>query len=151
MQLSVRYDRLMNFASIDHWIGKTLFVPLIVKLCRATRQTQFAVARAFWFFAALDGFYHADTVFGSVLWGGVSLIMMVTATRRADRPTRSMMWFRLLALAALILDVVVGIGTGDWAGIEFWVLVLIAEYASTIVNIPPKIASRNAVRATKTV
>ena len=151
MQVSVRYDRLMSFANIDQWIGKTLFVPLIVKLCRATRQTQFAIARAFWFFAALDGFYHADTVFGSVLWGGVSLIMMVTATRRADRPTRSMMWFRLLALAALVLDVVVGIGTGDWAGIEFWVLVLIAEYASTIVNIPPKVACRNAVRATRTV
>ncbi len=133
----VRYDAAMSFASIDHWIGRTLFVPLIVKLCQTTRQSQFAISRTFWFLAAVDGFYYAETMFSSVLWGAVSLLMMVTAVTRADSPTRSMMWFRLIAIAALMIDVVIGIGTSAWFGIEFWVLVLIAEYASTIATIPP--------------
>src|SRR3546814_5005009 len=57
------YAALMSFAKIDQWIGKTLFVPPIIKLCQLTRQSQFAVSRLFWFIAALDGFYRADTPF----------------------------------------------------------------------------------------
>ncbi|MGB3738466.1 MAG: hypothetical protein WA948_03845 [Pontixanthobacter sp.] len=127
----------MSFASIDHWIGRTLFVPPIVKLCQITRQSQFAVSRMFWFFAALSGFYHASSWFGSILWGCISLFMMFTATQRADDPTRSMMWFRLLAVAALLLDGAACLTAGDWAGFEFWCFVVVAEYASTIVTIPP--------------
>ena len=48
------------FTEIDHWIGRTLFVPLIIRLCQLTRQTQFALSRLFWFIAALDGFYRAE-------------------------------------------------------------------------------------------
>jgi len=33
---------------IDQWIGSTLFVPPIVRLCQLTKQGQFAVARLFW-------------------------------------------------------------------------------------------------------
>ena len=88
----------MSFATVDHWIGKTLFVPPIVKLCQLTRQSQFAVSRLFWFIAALDAFYRAETLFGSFLWGGISLLMMVSAAWRADSPTQSFMVFRLLAV-----------------------------------------------------
>lgn len=124
-------------AQIDLWIGKTLFVPPIVKLCQITRQSQFAVSRLFWFIAALDGFYRADTMFGSVLFGALSIFMMLTASLRADMPTSSSMMFRMLALAFLILDVIGGVVGGEWLGAEFWVFVLIAEYAATIRTIPP--------------
>src|SRR3546814_12708922 len=87
----------MSFAKIDQWIGKTLFVPPIIKLCQLTRQSPFAVSRLFWFIAALDGFYRADTPFSSVLWGGISIFMMITPARRAARPTASFMFSRLLA------------------------------------------------------
>jgi hypothetical protein len=127
----------MSFTEVDHWIGKTLFVPPIIKLCQLTRQSQFAIARLFWFIAALDGFYRAETPFASLIWGGLSIIMMVTAARRADSPTVSFMAFRLLAVALLALDLLGGIVTGRWAGAEFWVFVLIAEYAATIRTIPP--------------
>ena len=50
----------MSFSKIDHWIGKTLFVPPIVKLCQLTRQSQFAVSRLFWFVAAQEGLYRAE-------------------------------------------------------------------------------------------
>src|SRR3546814_916970 len=62
---SCPYAALMPFAKIDHWIGRMLFVPPIIKLCQLTRQSQFAVARLFWFIASLVGFYRADTAFRS--------------------------------------------------------------------------------------
>jgi hypothetical protein len=74
----------------------------------------------------------------SLLFGAVSLSMMVTASLRADSPTQSFVWFRMLAVALFGLDLLSGFATGKWAGIEFWVLVLIAEYASTIRTIPPR-------------
>lgn len=132
----------MSFRKIDRWIGATLFVPLIIKLCHLTRQSQFAVSRLFWFIAALDGFYRAETWTGSILWGGVSVIMMITAARRADDPTSSYMFFRLLAAGALIIDLIQGVAIGAWAGTEFWVFVLVAEYAATIRTLPPRRTAR---------
>ncbi|WP_373492521.1 hypothetical protein [Parasphingorhabdus sp.] len=139
----------MSFKKIDHWIGKTLFVPPIIKLCQITRQSQFAVSRLFWFIAALDGFYRADTLFGSILWGGISIIMMVSAARRADSPTASFMFFRLIAIFLLAIDLIKSATTGEWAGIEFWIFVLVAEYAAIIRTIPPKETSKSAVKASQ--
>ena len=102
------YSDLMSLTEIDHWIGKTLFVPPIIKLCQLTRQSQFAVARLFWFIAALDGFYRAETLFMSIIWGGLSIFMMLSATRRADSPTESFMFFRLLAITLLTFDLLKG-------------------------------------------
>jgi hypothetical protein len=120
----------MSFTKIDHWIGKTLFAPPIIKLCQLTHQSQFAVSRLFWFIAALDGFYRAETLFGSILWGGLSVLMMFSAAQRADSPATSFMFFRLLAIVMLAVDMVRGSATGEWAGIEFWGFVLVAEYAA---------------------
>jgi hypothetical protein len=125
------------FTAIDSWIGKTLFIPPIIKFCQLTRQTQYAVARMFWFVAALDGFYRAETLLWSIIWGLFSIAMMVTAVRRADMPAYSAQWFRLLGLLLLGLDLIHGVRTGEWAGIEFWVFVLLAEYAATIRTVPP--------------
>ena len=136
----------MFLTNLDLWIGKTLFVPPIVRLCQLTRQSQFAVSRLFWFIAALDGFYRAETLFSSILFGALSLIMMVTASVRADSPTISSVWFRMLALAFLIMDVVRGFATQEWAGTEFWLFVLIAEYAATIRTIPPLEERKKAAR-----
>ena len=137
----------MLFSKIDRWIGQTLFVPLIVRLCQLTRQSQFAVSRLFWFIAALDGFYRAETLFSSILWGGLSVVMMITASQRADSPTASFMVFRLLGVAFLTLDLVKGATTGQWAGSEFWLLVLIAEYAATIRTVPPRETKKVSTRA----
>ncbi len=139
----------MSFTKVDHWIGKTLFVPPIIKLCQLTRQSQFAISRLFWFIAALDGFYRAETLFGSFLWGGLSIFMMVSAARRADSPTSSFMFFRLLSVLMLAIDLGRGTLTGEWAGTEFWIFVLVAEYAAIIRTIPPKEPSKSAVRMSR--
>jgi hypothetical protein len=140
------YLQSMIFNKIDFWIGNTLFVPPIIKLCQLTRQSQFAVSRLFWFIAALDGFYRADTLFSSLLWGGMSVLMMITASQRADSPTASFMFFRMLGVVLLLLDLGRGALTGEWAGSEFWVFVLFAEYAATIRTIPPRESAKPRVK-----
>jgi hypothetical protein len=141
------YAQRMSFAKIDEWVGKILFVPPIIKLCQVTRQSQYAVSRLFWFVAALDAFYYAETLFSSVLWGGMSVFMMVTAVRRADSPAASFMFFRLLAIFMFVLDVLLSAASGAWGGAEFWIFILVAEYAATIRTIPPPAILRDAVEA----
>lgn len=135
----------MTLTSIDLWIGKTLFLPPIIKICQLTGQSQFALSRLFWFIAALDGFYRADTLLSAIVFGLMSVFMMLTASLRADMPAYSSLWFRMLALLFLVLDVIKGATTQEWAGVEFWVFVLIAEYAATIRTIPPR-ESRKAAK-----
>lgn len=137
----------MSLTAIDHWIGKTLFVPPIIKLCQLTGQSQFAVSRLFWFVAALDGFYRADTLVSAVIFGGMSVVMMLTASLRADMPTSSSVWFRMLALGFFVLDLMQGARTGKWLGTEFWIFVLIAEYAATIRTVPPREHKQKAATA----
>ena len=142
---SAKYEgRCVNFTDIDVWIGKTLFAPPIIKFCQVTGQTQFAVSRLFWFVAALDQLRVAQTLGAQILAGLFCVLMMLTASLRADMPTQSSLWFRMLALAFLMQDVVRGVASGHWLGVEFWILVLIAEYAGTIRTIPPSEIKRKA-------
>jgi len=127
----------MTLTDIDAWIGKTLFLPPIVKLCQATRQSQYAVSRLFWFVAALDQLRLAETLGAQIVAGLFSLFMMVTASLRADMPAYSLIGFRFLAMLLLILDVARGLAAGHWQGVEIWVMILFAEYAATIRTIPP--------------
>jgi len=127
----------MAIADMDAWLGKTLFVPPIITLCQFTRQTQFAVSRLFWFVVALDQLRVAQTLAQQVIAGLFAVAMMLTASFRADLPSMSMLWFRMLALAFLVLDVLHGVLRHDWIGVEIWLLVLFAEYAATIRTIPP--------------
>ena len=130
-------EGVMPFAAIDLWIGKTFFIPLIIKLCQITRQTQFAMSRLFWFAATCDGLYRAETLIQSLIFGVLCVVALLTAAFRADFPARSMMPFRLLSLGLFAFDLMGALSKGDWAGIEFWVFVLFAEYAATIRTIPP--------------
>lgn len=127
----------MSLVDFDVWIGKTLFVPPIIKFCQVTRQSQYAVSRLFWFVTALDQLRIATTLTSQVIAGLFSLFMMLTASLRADMPAFSMRWFRMFALAFLVLDVFSGVVSGDWKGVEIWLFVLFAEYAATITTIPP--------------
>ena len=127
----------MNVTDIDVWVGKTLFVPPIIKFCQLTRQSQYAVSRLFWFVTALDQLRIATSLSSQIIAGLFSLFMMFTASFRADMPAFSMRWFRMMALALLLLDIGSGVMSHDWRGVEIWLFVLFAEYAATITTIPP--------------
>jgi hypothetical protein len=120
------------FQRIDRWIGRTIFVPAISEFCLRTRQTSNAVYRLFWFAATLDGLYRADTPFFIVLYTALSAYMMVNASLNADRKTGSFLIMRILALEGFISLFMHGAMSGTWSGVEFWFLVLVAEYAATI-------------------
>lgn len=132
----------MDLTKIDLWIGKTLFIPPIVKLCQVTRQTQYAVSRLLWFFVALDQLRIAESLGGKIFAGLFCLMMMLSASLRADLPAFSMMWFRMMSLGFLAFDIAHGLHAGHWKGVEIWVLVLFAEYAATIRTLPPADAAR---------
>lgn len=127
----------MSIIDFDVWVGKTLFVPPIIKFCQITKQSQFAVSRLFWFLTALDQLRIATSLTSQIIAGLFSLFMMFTASFRADMPAFSMRWFRMVAVAFLALDVFSSLMSGVWRGVEIWVLVLFAEYAATIGTIPP--------------
>lgn len=141
----------MTLAAFDLWLGKTLFLPPIIKLCQVTRQSQYAISRLFWFIVALDQLRLAETLTQQIVAGLFSVAMMLTASLRADMPAYSWRWFRLLAVGLLMLDVLHAVKSGDWSGVEIWLLVLFAEYATTIRTIPPADAeqrkAKNARRA----
>jgi hypothetical protein len=127
------------FERIDTWIGKTLFVPLIIRICQHLGCTQYRVNRVCWFIAALVGFYFAHSVAMKVFSGVFAILCCLTAgSANAHYPTVSWRWFRLSVLALLAVDVFV---RRDW-GIAYDTLVLFAEYASTIRTIPPLEAGR---------
>lgn len=133
--------------TFDAWLAKTIFVRPIIKLCELTRQSQFAVSRLFWFIAVLDGFYHADTLLSSIIFGLLSLVVLFMASLHADTPTRSFIWTRMIALLLLIIDIGTGVAAGAWAGVELWFFVLVAEYAATIRTTPPLADKRTGVTA----
>jgi len=134
------------FSSVDRWVGRTLFIPPIIKICQMSGQSQFAICRLFWFIVALDQLRIAETLTGQIVAGIFSIIMMLSASLRADMPAYSMRGFRVIAMVLLALDVFHGAASGDWLGVEIWALILFAEYAATIRTIPPK-EQRKAQRA----
>ena len=111
----------MTINDIDLWIGKTLFVPPIIKLCQVTRQSQFAISRLFWFITALDQLRIAQTLMAQIIAGLFSLLMMFTASFRADMPAFSIMWFRMMAIAFLLLDVFAGPSSSGLLAWRSWI------------------------------
>lgn len=117
---------------IDTWIGKTMFVPLIIRICQLFGCTQHRFHRVCWFIACLVAFYFTDSLPEKLCFGVAALwYCMRAATMGDDVPTKSWMWFRLLMAALTPLDLM------HLDRIACDVLVLFAEYASTIRTIPP--------------
>lgn len=60
----------MFVAKVEQWVAQILFIPPIIKFCHVNRQSQFACSRLVWSISALDGFYRAQTMVSSIIWGG---------------------------------------------------------------------------------
>tara|TARA_R110000787_G_scaffold208846_8_gene318938 strand:+ start:23182 stop:23634 length:453 start_codon:yes stop_codon:yes gene_type:complete len=128
---------------VDAWLGKTLFHPPIILLCQQTRQSQYAIHRALWFFAACHATYYAmadgvgwaQSIF---LWIFV-IIMLVSASFDPDRPARSLFAIRLLFWVFFITGLIAcAITSSVTDGTVRAVMILFAEYAATIKTIPPR-------------
>lgn len=121
------------FERIDSWVGKNLFVPLVIRWCQQFGVTQHRVHRVCWFIAALLAFYFAHSMASKIFFGCFAVFMCFEAGLMSDNvPSTSWRWFRLLVIACLAVDVF----ELNYRPI-YDLLVLIAEYASTIRTIPP--------------
>jgi len=51
---------------IDGWLGRTLFIPPIIRVCQLTRLSQFALSKYLFFVSCLDLISVAQTTFNSL-------------------------------------------------------------------------------------
>jgi hypothetical protein len=126
---------------LDAWLGKTLFHPPIILACQLTRQTQYAMHRALWFFAACHAIVyleHDDWLWVVFMWFFVA-ITLLSATLFADWPATSLRAFRLFWFFLLIGQTSLTLLGGDLLAPAIRsVIILFAEYAATIKTIPPR-------------
>lgn len=121
------------FERIDSWVGRNLFVPLVIRWCQQFGVTQHRVHRVCWFIAALLAFYFAHSLASKVFLGCFAVLMCLMAGLMSDNvPSTSWRWFRLMIIGFLAYDAF----QLDYRPV-YDMLVLIAEYASTIRTIPP--------------
>lgn len=133
----------------DYWIGTRLFHPPIIWLCQRTGLTQHAVARYVWmvatltFVARIGSGPHYSGMWFAVFATAMALLSTVTTALFPGLPTHPSFVFRLM-LWAIGLVQLLAVVRGDHLGPDFaweaiWtVLALTAEYAKTIITIPPR-------------
>lgn len=123
---------------IDAWIGRTLFVPLIIAFCRRFGTSQHRFSRTCWFAAALIGLWAADHWIESVLFGLMALAFCISSALLSDtHEERSWRWLRLMVAGATVLCIPMWALDGLTWHLPYNLLVLFAEYAATIRTIPP--------------
>ncbi|WP_313229168.1 hypothetical protein [Sphingobium yanoikuyae] len=126
---------------LDAWLGKTLFHPPIILACQITRQTQYAMNRALWFFAACHATYYAQGEnWGvvAIMWAWV-LVTFIAATVAPDVPTKSFGVGRFIMWLLFAMGVSTACITGELTdGTVRTLIILFAEYAATIKTIPPR-------------
>lgn len=129
----------MNAArEADTWIGKTLFIPIIIRVCQATRQSQYATSKTLWFAACLHALYFSTGGVGSIMLIVLCAGYLLYAGLAADRPNQSQFWFRALMWLNLIIEALRGTNSDNWNGLVWTLIVLFAEYAATITHVPPR-------------
>lgn len=132
----------VNFLSrLDAWLGMNLFHPPIILLCQLTRQTQYAIHRALWFFAALHATYydkHDSWGWAAFLWIWVifnflGAVLVPDMEAKSYGPFRAVFWiFFLIGVLGLVV-------LGELSNSTVRALmILFAEYAATIKTIPPR-------------
>jgi hypothetical protein len=73
---------------MDGWIGRTLFVPLIIRWCQAARMTQYAVSKYLWAIAFMYALVTLPriTTFDWVVWVIMALCAFAAIVRAALMP-----------------------------------------------------------------
>jgi hypothetical protein len=132
---------------IDAWIGKTLFVPIIIRICQRFKMTQYAFHRYCWFYACLHGLYFADDWIGKVIFGIGAPVMCLMSAMFADVAISETRWFRYFILLTAPWFVLPEALFGEnYEKAVYTLVVLFAEYATTIKTIPPLEAKERAVK-----
>lgn len=132
--------------AIDHWIGKTLFVPIIIRVCQKAGITQYAFHNygyLIWSYLILSAALNTGKSIGLALFVATFFTVLVGLNpAREGAPSPFMRgWWLILETIHIIAHV-----TGDkflfadanWdMSCPATMIALFAEYARTIKTIPP--------------
>jgi hypothetical protein len=137
----------------DLWLGKTMFVPLVIRICQRTKLSQYTLHTYIWLVILLYNLLRGPSVYGNGIWGWlfygflalVTLFWVIMAAVVPDSIKTSATWLRYsfifffcfdcfgIVMTALVhkpMATAVIIAVKDW-------FILLAEYALTIKTIPP--------------
>lgn len=142
-----------RIAAFDAWLGRRVFHPPIIWVCQRARITQWAFYRYAWWIAALwiVGRDDHTSTLQSVWLVIFALIRTLSAGLALNRPATSSRLLRMVFLTFAVLDALMAARLHRvTASLCTDLLVLLAEYATTIVTIPPRrerqrVTSRKAV------
>jgi len=135
---------------LDAWIGKRIMHPPIIWVCQRAGVTQFAVFRFLWWIVGLQSLLMSNPT--HVLWRTFCIVFAIATTVSAavwpDRPVKADRGgLRAWLWAWLLLDLLCCIALRKWSwGLTNLALALLAEYAATIVTIPPRKSEQMARR-----
>jgi len=131
-----------TLVEVDAWAGKTLFVPIIIRVCQLTGQSQYAISRLLWLMAGLYLLYFAEGAANTIIFGLLCFFLMLSAGLRADMPTHGFVWVRAMWWAFFLYDaLLMAIGEAD-RHVAADIIILFAEYATTITTVPPRSTGR---------
>jgi len=137
---------------IDLWLGKKLFIPIIIWICQRAKITQYKFNIYAWVIATFSVIYSSELKNATdwvvlVLMSICALFWILQAALIPDMPRNPTgLWFRFFIMTCIVLfDIIPTIaGTPIRNNIIFGPLVLFAEYALTIKTIPPLEAKEKA-------
>jgi hypothetical protein len=135
----------------DLWLGKTMFIPIAIRLCQQFKISQYTLHTylwlCVWFYWLSQGPHAAG---GWLMFGVLSVmatIWVVISALAPDYTRRSLEFVRLMFVLFLLMDLpvfILGVTVSKHFNMPHvlvndfkdWVIVL-AEYALTISTIPP--------------
>ena len=134
-------------AKFDFWIGKTLFVPPIVRICQwlGWSQRRFARTANMLFYLVLVGSGWADwNLFARTVLIAGAICAAVNASWMPDRSMRPINSVDVACRRAVLIFasidtalLIVGSELSSPRWVVAWLLLLAAEYARTVDTIPP--------------
>lgn len=123
-------------AKLDAWLGLHVFHPPAILLCRLFRCTQYQLSRDMWFLGLVWSTWRVGHS-GNTPWWLVGLMLACclssgfrAAWTKPEVPSPSFPVLRLVFLTTLLV-------TLSWGQLANNLFLLVAEYAATIVNLPP--------------
>lgn len=133
---------------IDAWIGLRLFHPPVIWICQRARITQWAFYRYGWWIYALWALWRDDhsSAVETVMLVAFALIRTLSAGLSLNSPAPQSLLLRYLLWVTGFWILLPPITHRDLEALGMQLLILAAEYATTIRTIPPRKKREDAIR-----
>lgn len=121
---------------IDAWVGKTLFVPVIIRICQAAGITQYRFHWIIWASVNWLSVWRMEWLGWKITSACMAVLFTWIIFNNGDYPQQQRPWLRLFMLFCWA-SATLARSLDDAVYHVVFALVLSAEYALTIKTIPP--------------